>query len=253
MRRQFHRIGTWRLGIAFLLLVSGHLRAEFSEVGLKMGREIAGYSLAVSSKTMVDPGSVGGIVPRLDRMPLASEAGRFQRNLWLFMVIPTVITIIILLGMLSQEEGRFQGRGPGPADGKSPPGQAPPDAQGPGGVTPRLAAPGPVNVRMILRGRDQKGNVFELPFGSNDFSREGGVLVVGRSRDRCHLVLSHDSVSRQHISLTLQGESLVVRDLNSANGSSLNGTRLANQPSGIPLRPGDRIRVGEIDCVYDRV
>ena len=239
--------------MACLLLVSGHLRAEFSEVGLKMGREVAGYSLAVPSNMLVDPGSDGGIVPRLDSMPLGSAAGRFKRNLWLFMGIPTAITIIILLGMLSQEEDRAPGRGPGLADRKSPLGQAPPDAQGLGGEAPRLAAPGPVNVRMILRGRDQKGNVFELPFGSNDFSREGGVLVVGRSRNRSHLVLSHDSVSRQHISLTLQGESLVVRDLNSANGSSLNGTRLANQPSGIPLRPGDRIRVGEIDCVYDRV
>ena len=184
-------------------------------------------------------------------MPLASEVGKFQRNLWLFMGLPCAITIIILLGMLSQQGG-LPGQGPGAVDVKKPPGQAPPDAQHPVAEAPRLVSPGSVNLRMCLRGRDERGGILEVSFGSNDFAREGGTLVVGRSRKRSHLALPHDSISRQHISLTLQGESLVVCDLNSANGTSVNGTRLTNNPSGVPLWPGDRIRIGEVDCIYER-
>ncbi len=52
------------------------------------------------------------------------------------------------------------------------------------------------------------------------------VLRIGRG-DECEIRLADRSVSRQHCMIFLQGQSLMLRDLNSSNGTYVNGNRIA--------------------------
>ncbi len=68
---------------------------------------------------------------------------------------------------------------------------------------------------LVLSG-PQFGEIFPLAAG-----RE---LVIGR-RDDCDVRLRDDGVSRRHATLTVVGEGAVVRDLRSANGTWVEGSR----------------------------
>jgi hypothetical protein len=65
-------------------------------------------------------------------------------------------------------------------------------------------------------------------------------FTIGRDRS-CELVLADAEVSRKHARLESQGGVVFVRDLESSNGTFLNGQRLT---SAIETREGDAIDVG---------
>lgn len=68
---------------------------------------------------------------------------------------------------------------------------------------------------------------------------EQPVLLMGRD-DRCDLVISDRQVSRHHASITLEGENYVLRDLNSKNGTFINGQELDGPHL---LQDGDEIQI----------
>ena len=70
--------------------------------------------------------------------------------------------------------------------------------------------------------------------------------VVGRSQ-RCDYVLSDPNVSRRHFELELRGADWYVVDLDSTNGVSVNGRRVATSQ----LSPGDEIVVGSSSLRFD--
>jgi hypothetical protein len=65
-------------------------------------------------------------------------------------------------------------------------------------------------------------------------------VTLGRSRE-CDVVLTDPNVSRQHAEIRPRGESWVLTDLGSTNGSSLNGRRI-EAPEVV--RRGDEIEIG---------
>jgi FHA domain len=67
----------------------------------------------------------------------------------------------------------------------------------------------------------------------------GGAVAIGRQDG--DLVLEDPEVSRRHAVLRREGESIVVEDLDSTNGTFVNGERIR---SPIPIGPGDLVRVG---------
>lgn len=67
----------------------------------------------------------------------------------------------------------------------------------------------------------------------------GGAVAIGRQDG--DLVLEDPEVSRRHAVLRREGESIVVEDLDSTNGTFVNGERIR---SPIPVGPGDLVRVG---------
>jgi pSer/pThr/pTyr-binding forkhead associated (FHA) protein len=71
-----------------------------------------------------------------------------------------------------------------------------------------------------------------------------GPVVVGRDGEG--LVLDDPTVSRRHVELTPAGETLVCRDLGSANGTFVDGVRI-DEPR--PLTAGARITVGQSELV----
>lgn len=73
-------------------------------------------------------------------------------------------------------------------------------------------------------------------------SRNG--FCLGRSEIFCDFLLAEDDVSRRHVRFSRNGDRLSVEDLNSSNGTSVNGRRLTAFQS-TALDAGDRIRLGE--------
>jgi predicted component of type VI protein secretion system len=73
-------------------------------------------------------------------------------------------------------------------------------------------------------------------------------LVLGRSRT-CELTLSGPDASRRHAEIGPGRTGFVVRDLNSTNGTWVNGERIEERA----LQPGDRIQIGENTITFCHV
>lgn len=104
---------------------------------------------------------------------------------------------------------------------------------------------------MRLRGRDLQGRSYDLAFSESDFHQAGGRLVIGRNNDLSQLLLSHDSVSRQHATLSSRGGTIYVEDRNSGNGTKVNGRELTVGAPPVPLQPGDKLTLGEVDLIFE--
>jgi DNA-binding CsgD family transcriptional regulator len=68
-----------------------------------------------------------------------------------------------------------------------------------------------------------------------------GTLLVGR-HSTCDLVLKDSSISRFHAELTVHGDLIHLRDLNSRNGTFLDGERVQSAN----VRAGQRLNFGDV-------
>ena len=72
-----------------------------------------------------------------------------------------------------------------------------------------------------------------------------GVNTVGRDRD-CRIRLADRVVSRSHAQIVVNGHALILTDLDSTNGTFVNGSRIT---CSTILRGGDRVRLGTVEFV----
>jgi hypothetical protein len=72
-------------------------------------------------------------------------------------------------------------------------------------------------------------------------------VVIGRSKD-CDIQVADPNVSRRHAEVRQEGAAHWVVDLDSTNGTEVNGRRLKRAK----LRPGDTITVGSTELVFRR-
>lgn len=79
-----------------------------------------------------------------------------------------------------------------------------------------------------------------VPLLALDWSGTVERLTVGRL-DSCDVVLDHPTVSRMHAELAFRDGAWVLRDLDSKNGTSINGARVVRSQ----VRAGDLIALGE--------
>jgi len=70
--------------------------------------------------------------------------------------------------------------------------------------------------------------------------------TVGRVEDNS-FQLAEPSVSSHHCELVLQGDDVLVRDLNSTNGTFINGEKVTETL----LKPGQTLRLGQIELRLD--
>lgn len=73
-------------------------------------------------------------------------------------------------------------------------------------------------------------------------------VVAGRGAD-CAVQLLDQRASRQHFTITLRDGNYRLTDLDSANGTFLNGKRVRSE---LPLADGDRIKVGQVTLVFEQ-
>jgi Mg-chelatase subunit ChlD len=101
---------------------------------------------------------------------------------------------------------------------------------------------------MVNRGRIVGRLVFE------NGPRSGEVAVIRRMRTSIgalpdnDIVIGVDTVSKYHVLIFRKGRELEIEDQNSKNGTYVNGIRVRTSP----LQPGDRIRIADIDLIYQR-
>ena len=72
---------------------------------------------------------------------------------------------------------------------------------------------------------------------------------IGRTEGFNTFALNDDEVSREHIALIWRGSGYVLSDLQSTNGTQVNGSRIATE---VALKFGDVILVGKTALRYDR-
>ena len=91
--------------------------------------------------------------------------------------------------------------------------------------------------RLVAQSPEFEGRSFELT---------GQELSVGRLGDNA-VQIEHASVSGHHALLTLDEQDYVLKDLESTNGSRVNGEKVTSQK----LRRNDAVRLGNIELLYD--
>ncbi len=130
------------------------------------------------------------------------------------------------------------------------PGQAPARGAQPARVAAAQPAPAPapdarapIDRTQVVGTVPTSGLSLVLRTGSGAGTRiavNGTRLTAGRSSN-CNLVVDDTTVSREHAAFVRRGETWWVVDLGSTNGTTVNGTRAAEQP----VQPGDRIQLGD--------
>ncbi len=95
------------------------------------------------------------------------------------------------------------------------------------------------SMRLVVIDGDSRDIGMEWPFDDN--SR----CLIGRSPD-CDLVLNDGRISRDHCRVERRDEGFMVTDLQSSNGTMLNGKRIKTAL----LMPGDSIRLGYTVICY---
>jgi pSer/pThr/pTyr-binding forkhead associated (FHA) protein len=76
----------------------------------------------------------------------------------------------------------------------------------------------------------------------------GSVKTIGRSAG-AEFIVEAALVSRLHCQLTATADSLQVKDLDSTNGTFVNGARV----TAAKLKAGDRLSVGRLELVVSRL
>jgi hypothetical protein len=107
---------------------------------------------------------------------------------------------------------------------------------------------GAVLAFLLLRGR----TAGRIIFASGDLSGQSVSLTGTRVRigglPDNDVVIGSPAVSRYHAQIVLRGGKVEIEDLNSSNGTFVNGTPVRTAE----IRSGDKIRIGDIDLVYQR-
>jgi transcriptional regulator with GAF, ATPase, and Fis domain len=93
-------------------------------------------------------------------------------------------------------------------------------------------------VYLVVRREDGFGDVFPLTAGQR--------YTLGRAPSN-RIVLKDDLCSREHAEIYFADKRWRVRDLNSLNGTRLNGTRLTDEEE---LSPGDEVFLGRTTLLY---
>jgi DNA-binding response OmpR family regulator len=78
---------------------------------------------------------------------------------------------------------------------------------------------------------------------------DGERLVLGRAEE-CDLVVADQRVSRHHAQLRRLGDGFGLLDLNSTNGTRLNGEIVPPLAEPLPLKDGDVVELGSARFVY---
>jgi hypothetical protein len=86
-----------------------------------------------------------------------------------------------------------------------------------------------------------------LRVGASEYTLERGRLAIGRSRD-CDIRLTDPNVSRRHAEVRQEGSSFYVVDLDSTNGTEVNGRRVRRAR----LEDGDMIVLGSTELAFER-
>ena len=117
----------------------------------------------------------------------------------------------------------------------------------PAGRKPALAAPPGETARVVLTGFDGRGKPVNIPMPGAELDPKRGGFTLGRHHLLVDRVLDDEQVSKRHARFTYSEHGYFVEDLNSTNGTVINGTQICPPFKSMPFRPGDTVRLGGIE------
>ncbi|MCF6459793.1 FHA domain-containing protein [Clostridium sp. Cult3] len=85
-----------------------------------------------------------------------------------------------------------------------------------------------------------------LPFKVKEYYPLDGQISLGRGNDN-QIVLKDPYISKRHLIIVEDEGNFYLEDLNSSNGTYLNGDRIMDV---VELKNGDTIRVGQVEFLY---
>ncbi|GEP61639.1 adenylate/guanylate cyclase domain-containing protein [Reyranella soli] len=97
-----------------------------------------------------------------------------------------------------------------------------------------------------FHGSDASGREFGFDVATDELGKRKQGVLIGRDSGQCEIVLLSASVSRCHARLSVgANNSLLIEDLGSTNGTSINGESISSGQSH-PLDPGSILRLGDL-------
>jgi ABC-type multidrug transport system ATPase subunit/pSer/pThr/pTyr-binding forkhead associated (FHA) protein len=142
---------------------------------------------------------------------------------------------VFLAQQPSGAAGRSDVPAPGPAPGKAAPRPTPGPSASPPPLMTVMAGPGSVP---LPPPPDEELGPIPL----------AGKMLIGREVGRVQVPLLHPQVSRVHAHITPENDRAVIVDLNSANGTFVNGQRIRKPTT---VRRGDSIDIGPYALLFD--
>ncbi len=104
---------------------------------------------------------------------------------------------------------------------------------------------------LVMSGVDPEGQPVRLEIGTHELRASGGV-VIGRSEGLAQCLINRDTVSGSHARIKVDGGRILIEDLDSTNGTSINGRQLSpRHPSEIRL--GDQIAFGKLKLIVSQL
>jgi transcriptional regulator with GAF, ATPase, and Fis domain len=137
-----------------------------------------------------------------------------------------------------EPEGKSAGAGGAPA----------PASASPSASRPRIASAHEIATRAAGGGGGSPAGLLALVLSGTHKGTSkvvGGRLTIGKAADN-DLVLSDDTVSRHHCEIVRAPDGLHVRDLESTNGTKIDGTRIREAM----VQPGSVLKVGEVEIQF---
>ena len=110
-------------------------------------------------------------------------------------------------------------------------------------LLPAEPAVAPRPTGWVIRGTTGEGRAVDARVSGTVLAGEGA--VVGRSVRRAAVVVDDDTVSRQHLRLFAENNVVYIEDLDSKNGTRVNG-RALTPGRRRAVRDGDRIQMGAV-------
>ena len=108
-------------------------------------------------------------------------------------------------------------------------------------------APSQETARVALTGRDSQGRPVNIPLPDSELDPKRGGFTLGRHQLLVDRTLDDERISKRHARFSYDGHGYFVEDLNSRNGTFINGTRRCPPFKPMPIRPGDTVRLGGLE------
>ena len=110
----------------------------------------------------------------------------------------------------------------------------------------------PLEGGWMLEGADGAGRPVRLIVADRELARAELGITIGRHPELCERIVADPSVSRRHCRLGLNGGRLAVEDLNSLNGTLLDGAEVPQfRPQ--PLHAGQELVLGQVALRVSRL
>tara|TARA_R110002167_G_scaffold138307_1_gene325486 strand:- start:776 stop:1237 length:462 start_codon:yes stop_codon:yes gene_type:complete len=98
---------------------------------------------------------------------------------------------------------------------------------------------------ILLVGQTETGEKIQLRINGNALIRSTEGQFIGRQANISQHVISHEKIGRKHARLFIENDTLFIQDINSTNGTEVNGTAIIDSEAA-KLVHGAQLKLGTV-------